>query len=212
MGGQVVVGCWVLVVGCVCHPPPNAATKLDRDLRARRIAISERDGAPCSPSAAAPVVWRRAQSPAWSVARGAPYEACDPCPEAHARSRASLDLSTLLTGAWHKRLHNVQFAAVKCLTMPPRTSFPAAPLQGASDSCSPFPGRCPGLICGHTFGVLSAQLLAAQLLTHIDRNLPARCWAVKFLVDPATRHSGVHSRNSHPVEPARLGRRGGVDP
>ena len=57
-----------------------------RAWRRRWIAISERDGAPCSPSAAAPAVWRRAQSPARSVPGGAPYAARDPCPDsAHRR-------------------------------------------------------------------------------------------------------------------------------
>jgi hypothetical protein len=40
----------------------NRVAPGSRDLRARWIAISERDGAPCSPSVAAPVVWRRAHN------------------------------------------------------------------------------------------------------------------------------------------------------
>ncbi len=77
-----------LVARGVCHPPPGAASKVDRDLRARwRRALRARR-------------LRRFGSAVRAVARSV-------CRGARARSRASPDPSTQLTGAWHKRLHNV---------------------------------------------------------------------------------------------------------
>ncbi len=171
---------------------PRLPSALAIHLRARRrrwTVISERDGAPCSPSAAAPAPWwRRAIGRAIRVRRRVPR-----------RIARSIGWATLVL--WGRLC---QPPDPICRVRPGRPGWQAGRRHQALDTSASTTGsgaRCvspnphhlgaPGHEAPSKSGRL-LQVLFAQLFAEVLRGLPARRRGVKFLI----RRARIISRRS----------------